>query len=174
MIGKISHLYFQDLIDLIQDCISRKPLQIWRVQRLLSVGQPFVRATLGTSQNFSFQSGYSTDVRYNYVVNHTLNNLVDMQSDWYSTISQVFGIPLDSRHLYSKSDWELWTAATCAPAMRRLFVNAVTYWLNNTSTDRAFTDLYETIDTAAIQSVRTQFTLLRGRWLATISRCWRC
>jgi len=47
---------------------------------------------------------------------------------------------------YTESDWELWTAAICAPATRRLFVNAVAYWLNNTSTDRAFTDLYETID----------------------------
>lgn len=64
----------------------------------------------------------------------------------YPTISQVFGIPLDSRHSYTESDWELWTAAICASATRRLFVNAVAYWLNNTSTDRAFTDLYETID----------------------------
>lgn len=72
-------LYFQDLIDPIQDCISRKPLQIWRVQQLPSVEQPFVRATLGTSQNFSFQNGHSTDVRYNYVMDRTLNNLVDAQ-----------------------------------------------------------------------------------------------
>jgi hypothetical protein len=62
-----------------QDCISRKPLQIWQVQRLPSVGQPFVGTTLGTSQNFSFQSGHSTDVRYNYVMDRTLNNLVDAQ-----------------------------------------------------------------------------------------------
>ena len=97
-----------------------------------------------------------------------------MQSDWYPTISQVFGIPLDSRHSYTKSDWELWTVATCAPATRRLFVNTVVYWLNKTSTDCAFTDLYETIDDGSIRSVRTQFTLSRGRWLAAASRCWRC
>ncbi|OCL03285.1 DUF1793-domain-containing protein [Glonium stellatum] len=72
-------------------------------------------------------------------------HIYTMQSDWYPTVSQIFGIPLDSRHTYTKSDWELWTAATCAPATRRLFVNAVAYWLNNTSTDRAFTDLYETV-----------------------------
>ncbi|OCK77996.1 DUF1793-domain-containing protein [Lepidopterella palustris CBS 459.81] len=72
-----------------------------------------------------------------------------MQSEWYPTISQIFGVPLDSRHSYTKSDWEMWTAATCAPSTRRLFVNALAYWLNNTSTDRAFTDLYETIDSGS-------------------------
>lgn len=70
----------------------------------------------------------------------------EIQSLWYPTISQVFGIPLDSRHSYTKSDWEMWTAATCQPSTRRLFVNALAYWLNSTSTEYAFTDLYDTID----------------------------
>ncbi|TKA71376.1 hypothetical protein B0A49_04673 [Cryomyces minteri] len=33
-------------------------------------------------------------------------SLYDMQSQWYSTVSQIFGIPLDNRHSYTKSDWE--------------------------------------------------------------------
>jgi hypothetical protein len=71
----------------------------------------------------------------------------EMQSDWYPTVSQIFGVPLDNRHSYTKSDWEMWTAATCAPSTRRLFVDAIAYWLNYTTTDRPFTDLYETIST---------------------------
>ncbi|GAB7357031.1 hypothetical protein MBLNU459_g7856t1 [Dothideomycetes sp. NU459] len=72
-------------------------------------------------------------------------SLHDMQSSWYATVSQVFGVPLDSRHSYTKSDWQLWTAATCAPQTRRLLVDAVAAWLNATATDRAFSDLYETV-----------------------------
>lgn len=72
--------------------------------------------------------------------------IYDMQSAWYPTISQIFGVPLDTRHSYTKSDWEMWTAATCSPPTRRVFVNALAYWLNNTITDRPFSDLYETID----------------------------
>ncbi len=72
--------------------------------------------------------------------------IYQMQSDWYPTVSQVFGIPLDNRHDYTKSDWEMWTAATCSPSTRRLFVNALAYWLNNTSTNLAFSDWYDTID----------------------------
>ena len=72
--------------------------------------------------------------------------IYDMQSEWYPTVSQIFGVPLDNRHSYTKSDWEMWTAATCAPSTRRLFVDAIAYWLNYTTTDRPFTDLYDTID----------------------------
>jgi hypothetical protein len=68
-----------------------------------------------------------------------------MQSDWYASQSQVYGVPLDSRHLYTKSDWELWAAATCSPETRRLFVNAIAYWINETSTEFPLTDLYETV-----------------------------
>ena len=74
------------------------------------------------------------------------DSLYQMQSTWYPTVSQVFGVPLDSRHSYSKTDESLWTAATCSPETRRLFVNAIGYWINQTDTDRAFTDLYETGD----------------------------
>lgn len=73
-------------------------------------------------------------------------SLYEMQSAWYPTIAQVFGVPLDNRHSYTKSDWEMWTAATCTPETRRLFVNGLGYWLNYTSTNLAFTDLYNTID----------------------------
>lgn len=34
-------------------------------------------------------------------------NLYDMQSAWYPTVSQIFGVPLDNRHDYTKSDWEV-------------------------------------------------------------------
>ncbi|KAF6224395.1 hypothetical protein HO133_010972 [Letharia lupina] len=77
------------------------------------------------------------------------NSLYDMQSTYYPTVSQVFGIPLDSRHSYTKSDESMWTAATCTPETRRLFVNALGYWLNETTTQYAFTDLYDTIDMGA-------------------------
>lgn len=76
-------------------------------------------------------------------------SLYEMQSNWYPRVSQIFGIPLDNRHSYTKSDWEMWTAATCSPETRRLFVNGLAYWLNNTDTDRPFTDLYETIDSGS-------------------------
>ncbi|KAI3399577.1 hypothetical protein diail_6216 [Diaporthe ilicicola] len=100
----------------------------------------------------SYQWRSSWGLLYNTYMDKLLDlgivrpELYKMQSDWYSKVSQIFGIPLDSRHLYTKSDWELWAAATCAPETRRLFVSALAYWLNSTVTEFPFTDLYDTVD----------------------------
>lgn len=88
------------------------------------------------------------------------NSLYEMQSNYYPTVSQMFGIPLDSRHSYTKSDESMWTAATCTPETRRLFVNALGYWINETTTPYAFTDLYETIDTGAYPVSPTPVTFI--------------
>ncbi|KAG8168909.1 hypothetical protein KVR01_001658 [Diaporthe batatas] len=80
-----------------------------------------------------------------------------MQSDWYALQSQVYGVPLDSRHTYTKSDWELWAAATCTPETRRLIVNAVAFWINQTSTDLPFTDLYDTVGSGGYPSFDLRF-----------------
>ncbi|ROV93941.1 hypothetical protein VSDG_06274 [Cytospora chrysosperma] len=103
----------------------------------------------------SYQWRSSWGLLYNTYFDKLLNlgivspEVYEMQSSWYATVSQVFGVPLDSRHHYTKSDWEMWAAATCSPETRRLFVNGLAYWLNFTSTEYPFTDLYEVIDTGS-------------------------
>ncbi|KAL9009860.1 MAG: hypothetical protein Q9173_005150 [Seirophora scorigena] len=102
-----------------------------------------------TLLSYQWRSSYS--LLYNVYPALLLNlpiipdSLYALQSAFYPSVSQVFGVPLDNRHSYTKSDESLWTAATCAPETRRLFVNGLAYWLNVTSTDRAFSDLFETI-----------------------------
>lgn len=66
------------------------------------------------------------------------------QSKWYSTVMQKYGLPLDSRHLYTKSDWEFQAAAVAGPKTRKQILDRVSTWLNETDTDRPFTDLYQT------------------------------
>jgi hypothetical protein len=66
------------------------------------------------------------------------------QSDWYSVAMQKYGLPLDSRHLYTKSDWEFEAAAVASKKVRTKILDSVALWLNETVTDRPFTDLYVT------------------------------
>ncbi|KAL9010733.1 MAG: hypothetical protein Q9173_004367 [Seirophora scorigena] len=67
-----------------------------------------------------------------------------MQSSWYAAVRQKYGLPLDSRHLYTKSDWEFFAAAVTGASTRAEILGSVARWLNETTTDRPFTDLYET------------------------------
>ncbi|KAL8802533.1 MAG: hypothetical protein Q9182_003773 [Xanthomendoza sp. 2 TL-2023] len=71
-------------------------------------------------------------------------NVYKIQSSWYSAVRQTYGLPLDSRHLYAKSDWEFFAAAVTSKPVRSEILQSVAKWVNETSTDRPFTDLYET------------------------------
>lgn len=105
----------------------------------------------GTHTLLAYQWRSSWGLLYNVYPARLLNlsiipdSLYKQQSDFYPSVSQIWGVPLDNRHYWTKSDWELWVAATCEPVTRRLFVDSVAYWLNTTSSDRPFTDLFQTV-----------------------------
>lgn len=66
------------------------------------------------------------------------------QSDWYHNVRQRYGLPLDSRHLYTKTDWEFFAAAVSSRSVRSEILQSVALWVNETVTDRPFTDLHRT------------------------------
>ncbi|RYO93614.1 hypothetical protein DL766_010537 [Monosporascus sp. MC13-8B] len=66
------------------------------------------------------------------------------QSDWYYVVLQRYGLPMDSRHLYTKSDWEFFAAAVTSKKVRTEILQRVAKWVNETTTDRPMTDLYDT------------------------------
>lgn len=71
-------------------------------------------------------------------------HIYKMQSDWYHAVRQKYGLPLDSRHLYTKTDWEFFTAAVSSENVRAEILESVALWVNETVTDRPFTDLHNT------------------------------
>ncbi|KAF2971261.1 hypothetical protein GQX73_g2329 [Xylaria multiplex] len=72
------------------------------------------------------------------------DRIYQMQSDWYHNVLQRYGLPLDSRHLYTKSDWQFFAAAVASKKVRTEILQHVATWVNETATDRPLTDLYET------------------------------
>jgi hypothetical protein len=65
------------------------------------------------------------------------------ETAWYASQAEAFGVPLDPRNTYTKSDWELWTAgALDDPSVRKVLIDGV-YGYATTSTSRVpFGDLY--------------------------------
>lgn len=66
------------------------------------------------------------------------DKVYQMQSDWYHAVLQKYGLPLDSRHLYTKSDWEFFAAAVTGTKTRTEMLTAVAKWVNETSTGKFF------------------------------------
>ncbi|KAF2873756.1 hypothetical protein BDV95DRAFT_593074 [Massariosphaeria phaeospora] len=88
---------------------------------------------------------------YNLYSDKLLNtNLVpqsvyDMQSAFYPTVNQKYGVPLDTRHPYqTKGDWEIFCAAVASEQTRDMFIADLAKWVNETPTSRPFIDLYDT------------------------------
>jgi len=64
------------------------------------------------------------------------DKVYQMQSDWYSAVLQRYGLPLDSRHLYTKSDWEFFAAAVTSKKTRTEILGTIARWVNETATGK--------------------------------------
>jgi hypothetical protein len=65
-----------------------------------------------------------------------------MQSDWYHAVLQRYGLPLDSRHLYTKSDWEFFAAAVTSEETRGEMLERIAVWVNETNTGESDPSIY--------------------------------
>ncbi|RDW86339.1 putative glutaminase [Aspergillus mulundensis] len=72
------------------------------------------------------------------------HHIYTKQSNWYHAVRQKYGLPLDSRHLYTKTDWEFFAVAVASQHVRAEILESVAKWVNETSTDLPLTDLHET------------------------------
>jgi hypothetical protein len=70
-------------------------------------------------------------------------SVYDMQSVFYPTVFDEYGIPLDTRHNYTKSDWEMFTAAIASKDTQTMLIGDLAKWIRETPTNRAMTDLYD-------------------------------
>jgi hypothetical protein len=69
----------------------------------------------------------------------------DMQSAFYPSVKEKYGVPLDIRNrYYTKADWEIFCAAVASPSTQAMFIDDVAKWVNETSSRRPFSDLYQT------------------------------
>ena len=91
-------------------------------------------------------------LKYNAFPDRTLGlNLVPTsvlqeEAAWYLQKENQYGVPLDTRHTYTKADWELWAAAsTDNTLLRQFFIDALYSFANTSSSRVPFTDWYDTI-----------------------------
>jgi hypothetical protein len=70
-------------------------------------------------------------------------SVYEMQSAFYPTVSDTFGTPLDTRHDWVKSDWEMFAAAVAGDDTRNEMVSRLARWVGDTPTNSPATDLYQ-------------------------------
>ncbi|KAK6864004.1 hypothetical protein PG990_006557 [Apiospora arundinis] len=114
--------------------------------------------SLGINQNanpphttLSYGDGDSHGLLYNLYANSLLGfgtsfvpqSVYDMQSAFYPTVALEYGVPLDTRHSWVKSDWMMFAAAISSSSTRDMFIKKLANWIGVTPTNRPLTDLYD-------------------------------
>ncbi|KAJ7682671.1 DUF1793-domain-containing protein [Mycena polygramma] len=75
------------------------------------------------------------------------DSIYQMQTNWYRSVHQPFGVPLDTRHTYTKSDWQIWTAAIMTDANARdFFISSVKNTAADGLSSQPFGDWYDAHD----------------------------
>ena len=74
------------------------------------------------------------------------DEIVPAEIAYYKRNANEFGVPLDPRHTYVKTDWLSWAAAMTADDDDfRAFIDPIFLFANTTQSRGPFTDLYDTV-----------------------------
>lgn len=92
----------------------------------------------------------SYSLKYNLACDKILSlglfpqSFMEKEAEYYLSKAEEYGIPLDSRNTYVKSDWLIWTAClTDDTEKRKRFIRMADYFLKRSPEREPFPDLYD-------------------------------
>lgn len=102
-----------------------------------------------TALQLGSASGWS--VKYNCIWDNLFDtglfspSMIRKEVNWYKANMSRYGLPLDHRHTYGKTDWMLWAAALAKSREdREAFVRPIASFLRETPDRVPFSDFYDT------------------------------
>ncbi|PWY92879.1 glutaminase GtaA [Aspergillus heteromorphus CBS 117.55] len=124
--------------------IAHNYIDRWQVLGIAQDANP-PHATLAYGSNDTHGLLYNLYADRELNLNLVPQSVYDMQSTFYPTVELKFGVPLDTRHNYTKSDWQMFTASIASTSTRDMFTRDLSNWISETPTNYAMTDLYDAI-----------------------------
>ena len=96
------------------------------------------------------------------------NNVIGKEINYYLTKQNPYGLPLDSRKDYTKSDWIMWTAAMSPDQVTfEKFVDPLYKYINETVSRVPVSDWYDT-KTAQMTGFKAR-SVIGGHWMKVLT-----
>ena len=134
-------------------------------------------AAEGDHYKLTFDSENTWSIKYNMVWDRLLglglfpDEVYKKEAAWYKKVMNPYGLPMDSRGEYTKSDWQMWAAAMCEDAeLADMIIDAMYAFLVETPDRVPFTDLYFT--SAPRHRGFQARTVQAGLWMPILYRKW--
>lgn len=99
--------------------------------------------TLNYGDEDSFSLLYNLYADQLVQTNIVPNSIYTMQSEFYPTVKQKYGVPLDTRADRTKSDWEMFCAAIASQDTMNMVIGDLAKFINQSPTSAPVTDLYD-------------------------------
>ena len=109
--------------------------------------------TTGTNLKLAYDQPATWSLKYNGYPDALLGTklitaaVTNQEAKWYLSHENQYGVPLDLRHSYTKTDWEMWTAAWQRnnKEISQHLIEDVYDFANETTSRVPFSDWYDTI-----------------------------
>ena len=142
--------------------IARKMAQIWEID-----------ARDGDHYKLAFDRGGSWSLKYNLVWDKLWGlqlfprQVMEREMKYYLTKQNTYGVPLDNREGYTKSDWVIWTAAMADDVETFLkFSDPLWRYVNETRTRWPLSDWYWT-QSGEARGFRAR-SVIGGHWMRVL------
>lgn len=126
--------------------------------KMASVAQDYISKWMklavssdSTHTKLAYQLNDSWSMLYNLFADRLLNlklvpkSIYEMQDKFYPSVSNMYGVPLDSRVTWTTTYWQVFTAgASTSIQTRDLFINNLVKYVEANRVTGAFPDVYET------------------------------
>ncbi|KAK5135123.1 hypothetical protein LTR08_005648 [Meristemomyces frigidus] len=124
--------------------IAHEYITLWQTYGInYNASPPHTELSYGNSSSYSLLYNLYGDAELGLGL--VPQDVYDMQSSFYPSEMNEYGVPLDTRHTYTKNDWEMFCAAVASTSTKDQFISVIAKWLGQTPTNFAFTDLYDTV-----------------------------
>ena len=127
----------------------------------------------GDHYRLAFDRSNTWSQKYNMIwdkmwnLNYFPNDVIEKEINYYLTKQNEFGLPLDSRKDYTKSDWIVWTASMSPDkATFEKFIDPLYKYINETPSRVPISDWFDTV-TSKMTGFKAR-SVIAGHWMKVL------